>query len=313
MNTSSLLSVSTQCEDAHQNRIASSRTVTRFQLVASHGFTLIELLMVITIISILAALLLPSLSRVKSESDSTVCRSNLHQWSLSLNMYLAEHGDAFPTDCLVTQGVSNDRTHWHSRLENYLGSKWPKWNVTSSRFDPGKGAAVCPGYGRFPKPYYDDYRASYGSYAYNAEGVGSFGLIAGLPPGDDLTAITLPDPSTKEEQIAAPSDMIALGDSTILIDDTNNTVGDTLLSPIYSMGISAVFYEIGVPLGNPLDAVRARLRQRHGERFNILLCDGHTENLPLRSLFDLGRDEVAKRWNRDDAPHREAIPLIFGP
>jgi prepilin-type N-terminal cleavage/methylation domain-containing protein/prepilin-type processing-associated H-X9-DG protein len=60
------------------------------------GFTLIELLVVIAIIAILAALLMPALSRSQGEANRVKCASNQHQISLGWIMYADDSGGWYP-------------------------------------------------------------------------------------------------------------------------------------------------------------------------------------------------------------------------
>jgi prepilin-type N-terminal cleavage/methylation domain-containing protein/prepilin-type processing-associated H-X9-DG protein len=69
-----------------------------FSLLKPTGraFTLIELLVVIAIIGILAALLLPALSRGKQKAQGVYCLNNCRQMMTAMTLYTADNQDLFP-------------------------------------------------------------------------------------------------------------------------------------------------------------------------------------------------------------------------
>jgi len=73
---------------------------------ARQAFTLLELLLVVSIIAILAALLLPSLSKAQAKGKRARCLNNLKQIGIGFHSFLHDHGDKFPMQVSTNSGGS---------------------------------------------------------------------------------------------------------------------------------------------------------------------------------------------------------------
>ena len=177
------------------------------------ALTLLELLVVVAIVSILAALLLPALSRAKAYARSTSCKNHLSQMGVALQMYVHDHEHRFPLsvnpyDPSLDQVVGAPNTRYW----------WAKLQPLS--VDVDQPAYHCPGYNGLVRGEVSPH-APYGSYAYNERGSrGQHGLPLpralkefGLGP---VTYQHAPFPSVSEAQVKVPSQMFAIGESRFL-------------------------------------------------------------------------------------------------
>jgi prepilin-type N-terminal cleavage/methylation domain-containing protein len=114
------------------------------------GFTLIELLVVISIVAILMAILLPSLSRTRKQAQFIACKANLKSYGVLAFLYADDNDTKMPN---AWTSFYNSRTYpnephrycrWHNpdwdlvHYPEYAGPMWP--------YLKGKDIHICPSF-----------------------------------------------------------------------------------------------------------------------------------------------------------------------
>ncbi len=266
------------------------------------AFTLIELLVVIAVIAILAALLLPVLSRSKVAAENTVCRNNLRQQAIGLSMYVGEFR-AYPQGAEVPlPGRTN--LLWQQKLQYYVGDRWSPDTVAPISGRPTgarpRGLYSCPGYNRVGGVYWTTRETAMGAYGYSArtERLPFFGGdVTILTPGYDGSDRFRP---VYENEVIAPTQLIAIGDSQMLhnLGLPNNITGGHLAP------YTQEFLLRGLSVTPDHKALLEAQLRRHEGRWNMAFCDGHVEHGETPAFFDWRKDEALKHWSRDNKAHR---------
>ncbi|MBM3879941.1 MAG: prepilin-type N-terminal cleavage/methylation domain-containing protein [Verrucomicrobia bacterium] len=245
------------------------------------GFTLIELLVVVAVIALLAALLLPALSRAKLGALNVRCKSNLRQLGVALTLY-ADEAQAYPYAL-----DWEPKRFWYDSLRPYLGGD--------------KAVLGCPGFKGerdvdavvgWLAPTFFYYKPGQAgqltgvSYGYNGYGLRTTGTIysdstevlglgGSLPIGGGL----LPVPTSR---VKNPADLIVMADSMYI--------------PVISQSIYSYLLAVG-------DGSRPS-PDRHNGGSNIAFGDGHSESV-LNPKLTENSDPARRRWNNDHEPHFE--------
>lgn len=236
------------------------------------AFTLVELLVAIAILAVLAALLLPALSRARGQARSMECVNNLRQLYLANTMYAAEHGGHYVPaaedmfDFLLPDAPpdhAGGAIRWHGVR--------PTPNQDSA-FDPKKGplaeyltdgrVKTCPEFFEFAE--HEDrpnvFEAGTGGYGYNMAYIGS--------------TLALTDDLVEAARTGYPDSRVWEPGRTIMFADAAMPQDGYLIE--YGFVEPPYYVTADEPLGvEAWGFLSPSMHFRHYGRTNVLWADGH--------------------------------------
>jgi prepilin-type N-terminal cleavage/methylation domain-containing protein/prepilin-type processing-associated H-X9-DG protein len=224
------------------------------------GFSMIELLISIAIVSLLAALLLPALSRARQMARSVACVSNLKQLYLANTMFAAEHDGHYVPAAPDIDQTGGGLIRWHGARKT-IDDDFDPDAGSLAEYLPDARVKECPVFFEFRErgDVPNAFESGTGGYGYNMPYIGGTSYAEPFP--DDLREGTL------DSRVRLPSQTIMFADAALPQDGYIIEYG--FVEPPY-------FPTPEFPRGNPTFGNSSpSIHFRHFGRANVVWADGH--------------------------------------
>ncbi|MHC4545144.1 MAG: type II secretion system protein [Planctomycetota bacterium] len=255
------------------------------------AFSLVELLVVISVISLVMAILLPVLATARSQAYGAICQSNLRQLFLANTGYTLENDGHYVPAAADIMSAKGGKWRWHGVRERADEPFEAQRGPLGGYLADGK-VKKCPEGGDFAQggSWEENFEQGCGGYGYNR-------IYLGSRTWEDRQFVTIEQmesagwETTRTMEVSKPSETLMFADTAMCVE------GSTLIE--YSFAEPPFYVYRGKPITSFY--LSPSIHFRHRDRAKVEWADGHSDSQRMAdfgdtNVYDVDSAEMKLGW-----------------